>query len=70
MAREFGYGGPMSTRRNDPPDRDAEEAEMAHADVVNGEGRPEDAKRPDPDAPGAGVDDRSASEVPEPNEPA
>ena len=34
------------------------------------EGRTANEERPDPDVPGAGVDDRDAPEVPEPNEPA
>ena len=65
---------------NDPEgqtgDKQVDE-EMARADRANGErstrdesGSEEHSGRSDPEAPGAYVDDRNVSSVPEPNEPA
>ena len=50
---------------------DSSDSDMERADIANGEGDPDRAKKPatDPDAPGSGVDDEH-SEIPEPNEPA
>jgi hypothetical protein len=51
---------------------DNRDDDMKRADTANGEGDPNDTTKPtpDPDAPGAGVDDDEAGDVPEPNEPA
>jgi hypothetical protein len=51
---------------------DSSDRDMEHADIANGEGDPDQLKRPptDPEAPGTGVDDDDPVDVPEPNEPA
>lgn len=63
---------------SDDPERDERvDEEMASADQANGEGAagddggdPQRSEDPDPEAPGAYIDDEHASTVAEPNEPA